>query len=112
MNARRWARLAGMSSHKSTKKGGAVPAVLTPDHESLVRFAELLKLRTLAQSTQEEYLRYVRKLAARVGRDPAGLDEAQVREHLLHLKVAHGYSPSSMRTAVAAASRRGQAEKH
>lgn len=102
MNERRGARLTGMSSHKSTKKGGAVPAVLTPDHESLVRFAELLKLRTLAQSTQEEYLRYVRKLAGRVQRDPAELDEAQVRGHLLHLKVAHGYSPSSMRTAVAA----------
>lgn len=91
-----------MSSHKSTKKGGAAPAVLPSDPESLVRFAELLKLRSLALSTQAEYLRYIRKLAARVNGDPAGLDEAQVREHLLHLKVEHAYSPSSMRTAVAA----------
>ena len=91
-----------MSSHKSTKKGGAAPAVLPSDPESLVRFAELLKLRSLALSTQAEYLRYIRKLAARAKCDPAGLDEAQVREHLLHLKVAHAYSPSSMRTAVAA----------
>ena len=91
-----------MSSHKSTKKGNAAPAVLPTDPESLVRFAELLKLRSLAASTQEEYLRYVRKLAARVKQDPAGLDEAQVREHLLHLKVEHAYSPSSMRSAVAA----------
>lgn len=90
-----------MSSHKSTKKGAAAVAA-HPDYDSLVRFAELLKLRTLAKSTQEEYLRYVRKLAARVGRDPADLDEPRVREHLLFLKVEHGYKPSSMRTAVAA----------
>jgi site-specific recombinase XerD len=43
-------------------------------------------------------------IAARHGGDPAGLDEAQVREHLLHLKEAHHYSPSSMRTAVSALS--------
>jgi site-specific recombinase XerD len=90
-----------MSSHKSTAKGCAAKAALA-DPESLVRFADLLKLRSLAASTQAEYLRYVRKLAARVGRDPADLDEAQVRAHLLHLKDAHHYSPSSMRAAVAA----------
>jgi len=59
-------------------------------------------LRSLAASTQAEYLRYVRKLAARLKRDPAELDEAQVRAHLLQLKEKHAYSPSSMRTAVAA----------
>jgi integrase/recombinase XerD len=90
-----------MSSHKSTKKKGALKAVPS-DSDSLVRFAELLKLRSLAPSTQEEYRRYVRKLAERVKCDPAKLDEPQLREHLLYLKVEHGYSPSSMRTAVAA----------
>ena len=90
-----------MSPHKSTARGRATAA--TPaDHDSVARFVELLKLRSLAASTQEEYLRYVRKLAGRVKGDPAGLDEPQVRAHLLHLKEAHGYSPSSMRTAVAA----------
>ena len=89
-----------MSDHTSTKRG----RVRTPpqDPETLIRFAELLKLRSLAPATQEEYLRYVRKLAARVGRDPAELDEAQLRAHLLYLKDEHHYSPSSMRTAVAA----------
>jgi integrase/recombinase XerD len=90
-----------MSSHKSTARGRATAATLV-DHDSVARFVELLKLRSLAASTQEEYLRYVRKLAARVKRDPADLDEAQLRAHLLHLKEAHAYSPSSMRTAVAA----------
>jgi len=89
----------GAMSNKSTTKKSAA-AFSDPD--SLVRFADLLKLRSLAASTQAEYLRYVRKLAARVGRDPAELDEAQVRAHLLHLKDAHHYAPSSMRTAVAA----------
>ncbi|MEO7700692.1 MAG: phage integrase N-terminal SAM-like domain-containing protein, partial [Opitutus sp.] len=92
-----------MSSHKSTKKDAA--KVAFNDSDSLLRFAETLKLRSLAASTQEEYLRYVRKLAARVKRDPAELDEAQLRAHLLHLKDGkngHGYSASSMRTAVAA----------
>ena len=89
-----------MSKHTSTQKG-ATKAVVA-DCDSLVRFAELLKLRTLAASTQAEYLRYLRKLAARVKGDPADLSEAQVRQHLLHLKDAQHYSPSSMRTAVAA----------
>ena len=52
-----------MSTHTSTKRGHA--RVVPADPESLVRFAELLKLRSLALTTQEEYLRYVRKLAAR-----------------------------------------------
>lgn len=92
-----------MSSHKSTKKDAA--KVAFNDSDSLLRFAETLKLRSLAATTREEYMRYVRKLAARVKRDPAELDEAQLRAHLLHLKDGkdgHGYSASSMRTAVAA----------
>lgn len=91
-----------MSSHQSTQQGGAAKAAPAPDHPSQVRFAELLKLRGLAASTQEEYQRYIRKLATRIGRDPAELDEAAVRGHVLHLKDAHHYSASSMRTAVAA----------
>ncbi len=90
-----------VSTHASTRKGGA-RAVRVPDSETLVRFAETLKLRSLARATQDEYLRFVRKLAAQHGGDPSGLDEAQVRAHLLHLKEARHYSPSSMRTAVAA----------
>ena len=94
-----------MSNHLSTaKKAKAVSAALSSDPDSLVRFADLLKLRSLAPSTQAEYVRYLRKLAARLKRDPAELDEAQVRAHVLHLKDHQHYSPSSMRTAVAALS--------
>ena len=87
--------------HASTLRGGVKPSV-APDPESVQRFAEMLRLRSLAASTQAEYLRFVRKLVTRQGGDPATLEEAQVRAHLLHLKDAHHYSPSSMRTAVAA----------
>jgi site-specific recombinase XerD len=91
-----------MSTHKTTKgkRGGQI--VLPTDHQSLVRFADLLELRSLAYSTRAEYLRYVRRLGARAGVDPATLTEEQVRAHILKLKTEHGYSPSSMRTAVAA----------
>ena len=92
------------STHRSTSKGSANKQPLPPDPESLIGYAKLLKLRSLAESTQADYLRYVRRIATRHGGDPAGLEEAQVREHLLHLKEAHGYSQSAMRTAVSALS--------
>jgi len=121
-----------MSTHKSTKgkRGGAI--VLPTDYPSLVRVADLLQLRSLAYSTRADvarqreegaarnevkggrhgcpqcgqwraqYLRYVRRLGVQAGADPARLSEEQVRAHILKLKTAHAYSPSSMRTAVAA----------
>lgn len=91
-----------MSNKSTAKKAKAVSPVLASDPDSLVRFADLLKLRSLARTTQEEYLRYLRKLAARKNCDPATLDEAQVREHLLYLKDTCGHSPSTIRTAAAA----------
>ena len=89
------------SAHASTRRG-ATKRNDAPDAESVMRFAETMRLRSLAATTQAEYLRFARKLTARVGHDPATLDEAQVRAYLLHLKDAQQYSPSSMRTAVAA----------
>jgi site-specific recombinase XerD len=86
--------------HASTKRGGR--KLHAPDCESVARFAETMRLRSLAETTQREYLRVVRRVAARHGGDPAMLDEAGVRTHLLRLKEEHRYSPSSMRTAVAA----------
>jgi len=88
------------SAHASTLR--AAKKHHAPDAEAVARFAETMRLRSLAAATQEEYLRMVRKLAARCGGDPATLDEAAVRAHLLRLKDEHRYSPSSMRTAVAA----------
>ena len=90
-----------MSSPKSITQGRAVKAVPT-ENDSQVRFAELLKLRSLAEGTQKMYLRFMRKLGAHVGVDPAVLKEEQARAYLLYLKDKRGYSPSSMRTAAAA----------
>jgi len=91
-----------MNKNTSTQKGRDFRRVATEPYPSLTRFAELLKLRSMAFSTQSEYLRYVRKLAGHVKRDPASLDESQLRAYLLRLKTEHHYSPSTMRTAVAA----------
>jgi site-specific recombinase XerD len=89
-----------VSVHASTRRADQrKPA---PDGESVARFAETMRLRSLAPATQAEYLRFVRKLAVRHGGDPSQLEEAQVRAHLLRLKDEHHYSPSSLRTAVAA----------
>ena len=93
-----------MSTHKSTKGRRGGQPVLPSDPDSLVRFADLLKLRSLAASTQAEYLRYIRRLGVAAKADPATLTEEAVRAHVLALKTAHGYAPSSMRTAVAALS--------
>lgn len=91
-----------MSIKSTAKEATAVSAAFASDPDSLVRFADLLKLRSLSPSTQEEYVRLVRKLGQRKRCDPAVLDEAQVREHLLHLKDACGLSASTIRTAAAA----------
>jgi len=91
-----------MSSRKSSSAGGTAKAVPAPDPESPVRFEEPLKLRSLAAHTQAMYLRTLRQLATRVGRDPCALGEAEVRAHILHLKDAYAYPPSSMRLATAA----------
>ena len=89
---------------RAVARTGRPCKILLPDCASLVGYAKLLKLRSKAESTQKDYLRYVRRVATRHGGDPSGLTEAQVREHLLHLKEEHHYSPSSMRTAVSALS--------
>jgi len=94
-----------MLQHKSvSEKTKPSTRVDSNAHESLCRFAELLKLRSLAPTTQKEYLRYIWKLAARKNCDVANLSEDQVREHILYLRDACKYSASSMRSAVAAIS--------
>lgn len=89
-----------MTKNKSAQRG----RIRTPSQDSptLIRFAELLKLRGLAAATQEEYMRFARKLINRLQCAPEEITEEQLRAHLLRLKEEHHYSPSSMRTAVAA----------
>ncbi len=91
-----------MSKNNKTTKRGRKGEPLVPDTATLIRFAETLKLRGLALATQSEYLRFARKLLERLKCAPEAVTEEQLRAHLLALKEEHGYSPSSMRTAVAA----------
>ena len=76
--------------------------LLPNDFPSLREFAELLKLRSLSDSTQAEYLRNLRRLGSQTKRDPATLTEADLRAYVLKLKDESELSPSSMRTAAAA----------
>jgi site-specific recombinase XerD len=71
-------------------------------HPSLQRYDEHLSLRSVSARTRGEYGRYLRKLAAHCGRDPATLEEAAARSYLLYLKEQKSYAPSSMRIAAAA----------
>lgn len=90
-----------MPTHKSTQKGRDFRRDVTEPYASLVEFAGTLKLRGLSDNSCSEYRRYLRRMSERLRRDPATLDESQVRTHLLELKDA-GYAPKTMRTLVAA----------
>ena len=72
------------------------PGTVFPQYDSLQRLEEALSLRSLARSTRDEYMRFVRKLATHAGCDPASLDEAAVRAHLLRLKDQQRYSPTAV----------------
>jgi len=76
--------------------------LLPTDPKSLADFADLLKLRSLSDSTQKEYLRNLRRLAAQTKRDPATLAEADLRAYIIKLKDESRYASSTLRTAVAA----------
>ena len=91
-----------MPSNKTTRQSAGAPSPRVFQYDSLRLLDEALTLRSLATATREEYHRYVRKLGERAKRDPASLDETQVRAHLLHLKEVQRYSASSMRGGCAA----------
>lgn len=91
-----------MSKHTSTQKGRDFRRVISEQYESLVQFAGTLQLRDLAISTQAEYRRYLRRMSEQVGRDPATLDESQVRAYILRIKGLERYAPRTLRAMVAA----------
>lgn len=85
------------------KAGGAMPKpkIVVPSYSSIARLQEALKLRSLAERSQEAYLSYIIKFALHLRRDPATADEAEARGYLLYLRDKRDYSPSSMRSATA-----------
>jgi integrase/recombinase XerD len=70
--------------------------------KSLSEFADLLKLRSLASSTQEEYQRHLHRLTIYTDRDPATLSKVDVRAYIVNIKDNAGFSASTQRTLVAA----------
>ena len=73
-------------------------------YSSLSRFTGHVQLKGRAARTVEAYLCIVRQLAERARRDPAELEEEQVREFFLFLLRDRGYASQSMRQARAALS--------
>ncbi len=73
-----------------------------PTYPSIAKLSEDLCLRSLSSRTRGEYVRYIGKLAAHYGKDPATLQEHEARAYLLYLKEQKQYAPSSMRIATAA----------
>ena len=73
-----------------------------PAYPCITRLDEDLALTGRARSTAQEYLRYARRIAAWSGRDPAELEENDVRAFLLYLKREANYKPNSLRLCTAA----------
>jgi integrase/recombinase XerD len=66
------------------------------NYSCIEQFTQFVHLKDLRPATRTEYVRYLRRLADHFRCDPATLCEAQVREHLLHLREAKHYAPSSL----------------
>jgi integrase/recombinase XerD len=80
-----------------------LPDPLTYDHpfESMARYAELLALRHDCNRTRHAYYRQLRLIQEHFACDPKLLDENQIREYLLFLKLEKHWKPNTMRQAVA-----------
>ena len=63
------------------------------------QFTQFVHLKDLRPATRTEYVRYVRRLGDHFQCDPATLSQAQVRDHLLHLRQVKGYAPASLHLA-------------
>lgn len=59
-------------------------------------------MRSLAPRSREAYLTYIIKFAQHLKRDPASAEEADARAYVLYLRDKRDYSPSSIRSSVAA----------
>ncbi len=73
-----------------------------PGAATLAAFDETLRLRGLAGTTREEYVRTLKKLAVFARRDPAELGEADARAFLVHLYSNHNYAPTTHRVVLGA----------
>lgn len=73
--------------------------IKTPDYPSIVKFQEHVQLKDYRPRTKKEYLRYVRRLADHVQRDPATLTENDLRAYFIHLREHRRWGRSPMHLA-------------
>ena len=72
-------------------------------HASMERFARFLGLRYERARTRHAYYRDMRLLHEHFGSDPGELDEGQVRDYFLHVKLSKGWRPKTIRQSAASA---------
>lgn len=78
------------------------PSTYTHPWPSTAEFARLLALRFNVLRTRHSYYRSLRLLHEHFDCDPATLTEAQLTDYLLHVKIAKGWRPKTLRQTVAA----------
>jgi len=71
--------------------------MLTPNYPSIAKFQQLVELKDYRPPTQQEQVRYVRKLAVHVQCDPATLTENQVCDYFLFLRQHKHYTRTPTR---------------
>lgn len=72
-------------------------------HVSMLRYAEVLRLRFDCQRTRHAYYRQLRLLSEYTGGDPARITEEMLRDYFLHVTRVKGRRPKSVRQAAACA---------
>lgn len=66
---------------------------------SIAKFSDFVQLKDYRQPTRDEYVRYLRKLAAHYACDPASLSEDQLRAYFLFLRQVKKFGGSAMKLA-------------
>jgi integrase/recombinase XerD len=72
-------------------------------YPSMARFADFLALRYDANRTRHAYYRHLRLLQERFDFDPANIEEDELRDYFLFVKLKKQWKPKTIRQAVAAA---------
>jgi integrase/recombinase XerD len=67
----------------------------------MLRFAEYLELQDFRHTTKCNYYRVIRVMSDHFGKDPALLDEEEIRRFFVHVRCERGWAPKSTRQFVA-----------
>lgn len=89
----------GASGRTDDRHARQSPMSVTTITSLRERMREDLKLAGFAESTQDGYVRAVRKLAEHYGQSPDTLSDQQIRDYFLHLKEDRKFARGSMSVA-------------